>query len=239
MYNDIETAIGAANGAQLDGLAREIWGAYSRQEIEEDRANALSAAIEARRRAFFNSARVSHGKGSLPLLTHPRPKYGHARRAASLERRRRWAASGALPPTLAVHYTTGELAVLTVIARQVQRTGSCDWPMEKIAALAGVCRSTARNALRRARDLGHLSVLERRIDRWRSDTNVVQILSPEWRQWLRLQAGGGGHKKLIPTGTSSHSVGSAGGQRATASRFSERDGRESEGADRLPPHPRR
>jgi len=61
-------------------------------------------------------------------------------RQASLERRRRQAASGALPPALAARFTTGELAALTVIARQCQKGGVCALPIDAIAALAGVSR---------------------------------------------------------------------------------------------------
>ncbi len=47
-----------------------------------------------------------------------------------------------------------EDAVLTVIAQGCQRHGRCELCLDELAALAGVGRTTAQNALRRARELG-------------------------------------------------------------------------------------
>jgi hypothetical protein len=72
--------------------------------------------------------------------------------------------------------------------------------MDKIAAVAGVSRTTARNALRQAQALGLVTVQERRHRATRSDSNVIRIVSPEWLAWLRL---GGGCKKAKSTNTDS------------------------------------
>jgi hypothetical protein len=104
-------------------------------------------------------------------LSQPRPALGLPRaakrtrspdRQTSLERRRRQAMSGAVPAKIAAAFTLGELAVLSVIARQCQRGGTCSLPIDAIAALAGVSRTTAQNTLRQARHLGLLEVKERR-----------------------------------------------------------------------------
>jgi hypothetical protein len=97
-----------------------------------------------------------------------------------------------VPGTIAAHFTTGEIAVLTVIARQCQRSRSCDWFMDRVAAVAGVSRTTVRNALRQAQALGLISVQERRLTAWRSDSNIIRVVSLEWLAWLGL---GGGRKK--------------------------------------------
>ena len=55
-----------------------------------------------------------------------------------------------------------------------------------MAAVAGVCRSTVKNAIREARQLGLLTVEERQITGFRNDTNVLRIISPEWLAWIRL-----------------------------------------------------
>src|SRR5271155_2087282 len=81
-------------------------------------------------------------------------------RQASLERGRRQAMSGVVPAKIAASFTMGELAVLTVVARQCQRAGVCILPVDAIAALAGVCRRTAQNAMRQARLLGLILVKE-------------------------------------------------------------------------------
>ena len=74
------------------------------------------------------------------------------------------AASGPLPPQLACHFTTSELSVLRVIADEVRHRGFCDRSVPEIAARAGTCVTTVRNALREARVLGLVSVRERRLD---------------------------------------------------------------------------
>jgi len=109
-----------------------------------------------------------------------------------MERRRRWAASGALPPALAARFTLAEIAVLAVIAAEVFRHGACTLVIGHIAALAGVSETTVRNALRAARGLGLLTIEERRLTAWRNAPNVVRLVSREWLAWLRLRAPKGG-----------------------------------------------
>ncbi|MBL7309275.1 helix-turn-helix domain-containing protein, partial [Escherichia coli] len=104
----------------------------------------------------------------------------------SLERRRRWAASGRLPPGLAARFTLAEQAVLALVAAETTRRKDCRLSIENLAAVAGVCRSTVKNAIREARQLGLLTVEERAITGFRNDTNIVRIVSAEWLAWLRL-----------------------------------------------------
>ena len=52
--------------------------------------------------------------------------------------------SGIVPAKIAAAFTTAELAVLTVVARQCQRAGTCVLPVDAIAALAGCSRSTVK-----------------------------------------------------------------------------------------------
>jgi hypothetical protein len=118
---------------------------------------------------------------------------------ASLERRRRQAASGAMPPALAARFTTGELAALTVIARQCQRGGACSLPIDALAALAGVSRTTVQNALRAAKALGLIFARERRRPGLPSLTNVLRVISPEWAAWLKLSGREGGFRNLSAT----------------------------------------
>ena len=192
----IEAAIGAANFAQLDDIARNIWIDHGRGLFDDERAETLSNAIEARRRTLAPSTREMPRKPATAHHGPPRRRCRSPDRSRSIARRRQLAASGAVPGSITVHFTQGELAVLSVIAREVQRTGACDWPMDRIAAVAGVCRTTARNAIRQAQALGLITVEERRRNRWRSDTNVIGIVSAEWRQWLRI---GGGRKNPTTT----------------------------------------
>jgi hypothetical protein len=57
--------------------------------------------------------------------------------------RRRWCASGRLPPQLACQFTQAENAALAVVAAEVARTGDCQLPIGQIAVRAGVCQRMA------------------------------------------------------------------------------------------------
>jgi GTP-sensing pleiotropic transcriptional regulator CodY len=71
-----------------------------------------------------------------------------------MERCRRWAASGRLPPGLAARFTLAEQAVLSLLAAESVRRKDCRLAVEHIAAIVGVCRSTVKNAVRKTRKLG-------------------------------------------------------------------------------------
>ena len=71
-----------------------------------------------------------------------------------MERRRRLVASGSMLPQIAGRFTLAEQAVLAVVAMEVVRAGDCRLTIGHIAALAGVCVSTVRNAMREAESLG-------------------------------------------------------------------------------------
>lgn len=101
-----------------------------------------------------------------------------------------------MPPTLACRFTTGELAVLRIVADAVRDNGQCLKSIPEIAARAGVCRTTAQNAIRMAARLGLLTVQERRRDGRRNEVNVVRIVSAEWMVWIKR---GSGFKKYGPT----------------------------------------
>ncbi len=124
------------------------------------------------------------------------------RSSASMERRRSWAASGRMPPRLAARFTLAEQAVLAVVAVEVAKGGECTLTVGHIAALAGVCAQTVRNAQHAAVALGLIRVEERRLSAWRNAPNRVSILAPEWLSWLRLTRKGGGSKSFGPTNTS-------------------------------------
>src|SRR5690349_18940233 len=120
----------------------------------------------------------------------PRPRLrvgSRPRTPESLARRRRWVASGLLPPSLASQFTAAETAVLAVIAAEALRHGRCTLVIEHIAALAGVARSTVKRALRVAQGLGFVRIEERRVSAWRNAPNVVTITSREWGAWLRMR----------------------------------------------------
>lgn len=182
--DEIQRALEAAPQGGLPAIAAVLWKAFAAGQVSEAEAEALSAAIELRK-----------ASGNAVQREQPPKAPGCARRAVgsrprshlSLERRRRWAASGRLPPALAARFTLAEAAVLAAVAVEVAKRGDCRLAIGHLAALAGVSETTVRNALRRAEALALVAVEERRRTAWRNDTNVVRVVSREWVGWLRLR----------------------------------------------------
>ncbi len=170
----------ARNTRQLDDLARLLWRGLAEGLLAETDAEVASVALEARR-----SAMRLPTPATVRPPPRPRRRPVSPDRRASLERRRRVAASGALPALLAAQFTQGEVAVLSVVAQQVRRHGECRLPLDAVAAMAGVGRTTAQEALRQARRLGLVSVRERRRQGQPSLTNVVTIVCRQWSAWLK------------------------------------------------------
>ena len=202
------TAIAAARStAALDSVARLLWKAHAEGQIADADASAAAEAVQARRAGFARPAAGVALASAVPASARRRPPRSPDRQA-SLERRRRCAASGALPPQLAAAFTTGEIAALSVIARAIREAGVCVLPLDKIAALAGVSRTTAQNAIRAAKRLGLLQRIERRRRGLPSFTNVLRIVSAEWLSWLRHgRQGGVGFRSLNATDNNSLSKG--------------------------------
>src|SRR4051794_41324310 len=109
-----------------------------------------------------------------------------------MERRRRWAASGALTPALATRFTLAGTAVLAVIAAEALRHGRCTLVIEHIAALAGVGRSTVKRALRAAQGLGFVRIEERRGGGGGGGPQRATITAAGGGAWWRVGGPGGG-----------------------------------------------
>ncbi len=88
--------------------------------------------------------------------------------------------------------------MLAVVAAEHVKSGRCTLVLDHIAALAGVCRKTVKNALRAAQGLGLVGIEERRLSAWRNAPNVVTITSAEWSAWLRLRRRGVGSNSQPP-----------------------------------------
>lgn len=186
-------AINAAGSPdQLDNLGRAVWHHWGKGEFSDDEATFLNGAIDKRRPAGRSSP-VGHLKtGALGRTASrlgsrftPRQRPRSPDRKASRDRRRRLGGSSALPDTLRHHYTEGQRAVLCIVAGEVKHHGVCDLPIDKIAALAGVCRTTVQTTMHEARRLGHIHITERPVLGRKSLPNVVEITSAEWRTWLK------------------------------------------------------
>src|SRR4051795_6768197 len=174
----LRRAVEASPRAELPTVSGLLWRTYAAGQVTEEQASELSDRLEARRALPAPQGPIQRRFGSRP------------RSGASMERRRRWAAGGLLPPALAARFTLAEVAALAVVAAEHRKRGDCRLTNKEIADVAGVCLTSVKNALRAARALGLLSVEERRLTAFRNDSNVVRITAPEWRAWLRLRGAG-------------------------------------------------
>ena len=195
---------GAKTTPQLDSVARMLWKANAEGAIADTEAEAIAGAVQARRAAFArppSGVALSHIAAASAPRRPIRPRSPD--KQASLERRRRCAASGALPPQLAAKFTVAEIAVLSIIAAEVRKHGACILPIDAIAAKSGTSRSSVGNALRLAGSLGLLQRIERRRAGQRSETNILKVSSAAWTAWIRLGKPGGGVKNLSTTNINS------------------------------------
>lgn len=188
--------------ASLDTLSREVWQGIGDGSLTEAQAQELAEAIQSRRvspprqaTGTLENIISGHPPRTLPgapSVTTPRSwSYFPAKRpqrspdrARSLERRRTLAASAPMPPTLACKFTTGELAVLKVVADEIATGRLCTLSIPEIAARAGVGLTKARLALRIASSLGLVVITERRVPYRPNLPNMVRIVSREWLAWI-------------------------------------------------------
>lgn len=171
--------------AQLDDLSRKIWQAHAAETVTDTEAQGLAETLHARRNAIREAvAPVGIPLGRVTLFPAKRLQRA-PERSVAIERRRRLAFSGPMPPALGSRFTTGQLAVLRIVGDEVARNGACGLCIDAIAARAGVCRRLAQAAIRLAEGDGLLTIQERRHQSRKSDPNILRIISREWLAWLR------------------------------------------------------
>lgn len=187
-FDGLGAAIRSAPRLALDDLFQAVNAAWSSGDVSEEEAGALFLLVHERRAARPVVPAVPRG-GSRP------------RSDASKARRRANAYQGLLPRGLAAKFTEAENAVLSVIAGCVRRFGFCDWPVRKLAAVAGVSERSVQNAVKRAEVLGLLHVQRRRVAGWCNETNLITVVSREWSSWLHHRGRGGGAKPFTPRNT--------------------------------------
>src|SRR6185312_7070051 len=120
----LRRAVEASPRVELARVAQLLWRAYAAGQVTEDQASELSEMIEARRAIPVPPPRPRLRVGSRP------------RTPESLARRRRWVASGLLPPALASRFTAAENAVLAVIAAENRKRGDCRLTNKEVADVA-------------------------------------------------------------------------------------------------------
>jgi hypothetical protein len=179
LATQIAGAIEHAQFSDLNDLAHKLWKAHATGHLDDIQAQELAELLEARR---------PKGEGRETSFASPtvRPKRQRAPdRQASIERRRRLARASPVPPELVDQFTQGEHAVIAVVAGEIARAGACTWCLDRIAAVAGVCKTLARDAIRKARGVGLLFSTERRRRGQKSLTNIVRVLRRSWGACLQ------------------------------------------------------
>jgi hypothetical protein len=192
-------AITDAPLSSLDALARAIWIDHGEGRLSDTHAQALAEAVQARRTApRYSDAPLTPRRSLFP----PKRPQRTPDRAASRYRRRSHARDRWMPDHLAAGFTDGELAALSIVAQEHAARGWCAFPMAKIAALAGVSETTARNAFREARTQGLITIEERPQHRAPHLPNVIRIVAPAWKTWIERRPAtwrGGGCRELKAT----------------------------------------
>jgi len=190
----LTSAIDGAHPRQIDRLSRQLWAAHAAGHIPDGVAQDLAELLHQRRQpateaqgVLFPIPRSSTATDRKRAWTAfpARLEQRSPDRQASIERRRRLAASGPLPPAMAARFTVSELAVLRIVGDEILQHGLCDRSLAELAARAGCCRKLAQRVLRIASQDG-LVTIERRPRPGRKNlTNVVRIVSAEWSAWLK------------------------------------------------------
>lgn len=175
---------GARTIARLEWASGAIWKAFAANELSEEQAQGLAERI-AERKAELRPAPRQVGQVARHSIFPQRKRQVSPDRKASLMRRRRMANSGPLPPQLAAHFTTGQLAVMRVVSDELRDRGKCAITIAEIAARAGVCRALVQQAMHVAASLGLLMVQERRRQGQKNLPNLVQAISLEWLAWIK------------------------------------------------------
>jgi hypothetical protein len=105
-------------------------------------------------------------------------------RRPNIQHRRRLAAAGPMPPELARHLTTAQLAVHKTIADEVWRCGTCRISKKEISDRAKTCETVVHQAIRKAIALGLMHVKLRPMPGRKSLPNLITIIDRDWLRWI-------------------------------------------------------
>lgn len=192
--NLLSRLLAARTPHEIDDCAKAAWALNGEGLIDDQEIAYLSPVIEHQRKAIRSSLKRIALKQPCLGLGRPacrrRSSIPVCRKAEAWLRRRAQAKDCILPTSIAKSFTTGKLAVLAVIARSVIERGCSTMSLSEIAARAGVGCTTARYAIREARQAGLLDVTENRRNHTWSRPNTIRIVCPRWLKWIS------GHKAI-------------------------------------------
>jgi hypothetical protein len=190
---------------QIEHYQTLLWQGVAEGQLDEAAAAELADAANTKRTVLLEARerRLPPARSYFPK----RPLSGQSRSQAATgarcpsrwARKRRLGDMAALPPHARDCFTEGERAVLYIVAADCRQRGSCTSTIKEIGDRAGVGTTTVRNALRRARHMGLVGILER--PQWRAKhlPNVISIICPHWLSWLQKFRPNLG-VKFLPTG---------------------------------------
>ena len=137
--------------------------------------------------AFFVSAPAYH-QANYPTVVS-RWKYAAWEAARFSRTTRAYLQNGPYPRSMRSKGYIGNTKPRTLtehnVAGEIKRHGICDFPIDKIAALAGVCRTTVQTTMHESARLGHIRITPRPRPGRKSLTNIVEIISTEWKTWIK------------------------------------------------------
>ncbi|MCJ2016300.1 helix-turn-helix domain-containing protein, partial [Methylobacterium sp. E-065] len=201
---EIRRQVEAAPRVALPAVTSALWRAYGEGQVTEAEAESLSVLIEERRLTYVGSTRpkleqasnlagtaVTEVKAGRAVGAPRRTVGSRPRTDASMERRRRWAASGRHPRAIAARFTLAEQGVLSLVAAEGARRKDCPLAVGDLAAIVGVVETTVRNEIREAVKLGIVHVEERRVNGCRNDRHMWRIVAAGWPAWPRPTREGG------------------------------------------------
>jgi hypothetical protein len=183
-YDALATEIEFAGRNQLDDFSRQVSLALGAGTLADDQAQHLYELVQSRRGQGRPGPLSRHTTTVKHYRIARSPEQRSPDRRASIRRRREHAATGPLPPNLAAGFTTGELAVLKVVADECLAHGACDRSRNELAARAGVSLTVVKLAVRLAELDGLISVQRRPRSGRKHLTNIIRIIRAEWLDWL-------------------------------------------------------
>jgi hypothetical protein len=204
LVDDIADRIAIACPAEIDAIIKDMWvdhthGLLTENEMEalDEAARARREAVEVRRQAARPGPAPRPGNAPRVAARPRRPRSPD--KQASITRRRGIGQERWLPPNLASKLTQGEIAVASVMVREIVHHGVCSLPNDAIAALAGTCVTMVKNVRRLAEALGWITVIHRPRRGQKSLTNLIHTLNPELRAWIATRRRMIGGKRLTTT----------------------------------------
>jgi hypothetical protein len=168
----------------LDDLSKALWFDWGSGKLTDADAEAAQKAIDSRRAVLAARTPLDAKSASRASLRRAERRF-RSSNEQRLQKRRKIAACGALPASIACNFTNGELAAISIIIAEIKRNGRCTLYVGTIASHAGCCERVVQTALRHAEHLGLLKIQRRKRTGAANLSNIVTILSKELSDWVK------------------------------------------------------